>query len=146
MAGGQRSDLFSVPVTVTDPSTGESRQLGAWDKKTGGEVDSEETVYNASGGVRISLGGRVTPGNVVLSRLYDVTRDNPNEGWLISLVGRGRVFVGQQPTDAAHAANGRPLSYLGTLKRYTPPEVDSDSNDPAMVEIEATVEGTPKQS
>jgi hypothetical protein len=146
MADGQRSDLFSVAVTATDPATGESRQIGLWDGLSGGELDSEETVYNASGGVRVSLGGKTTPGNVVLKRLYDLTRDNPNEAFMLALVGRGDISVSKQPTNSAYAASGRPMSYLGTLKRYTPPEVDSDSSDPAMVEIEVTVKGNPKVS
>jgi hypothetical protein len=139
MADGQRSDLFSVAVTATDPATGESRQIGLWDGLSGGELDSEETVYNASG-------GKTTPGNVVLKRLYDLTRDNPNEAFMLALVGRGDISVSKQPTNSAYAASGRPMSYLGTLKRYTPPEVDSDSSDPAMVEIEVTVKGNPKVS
>jgi hypothetical protein len=138
-----RTNQFIVTLSLTDPATGEVRNLGEWDKQGGGGLDSEESVYRASGGRRVSLGGTKNPDNVTLSRLYDLIRDHANVGWMLALVGRGTAVITKQPTDGAFAATGRPLVYRGTLKRCTPPEVDSDANEAALIELEFTIEGEP---
>lgn len=139
-----RQNQHLVSLTIEDPATGERRQLGEWDKLEGGGLDSEESVYRAAGGRRVSLGGSTTPDNVTLSRLYDVVRDHAQVGWLLAMVGRGRCSIAKVPTDAAFAAAGSALTYEGTLKRCTPPEVDSESDDPGLIELEFTIEGSPK--
>lgn len=139
-----RQNQFLVTLSVTDPVTGETRNLGQWDKQSGGGLDSDESVYRAAGGRRVSLGGSINPDNVTLSRLYDLVADHANLGWLLALVGRGRASISKVPTNAAFAASGAPQTWSGTLKRCTPPEVDSDSSDPALIELEFTIEGPPK--
>lgn len=139
-----RQNQFLVSLSLTDPATGETRDLGVWDKQEGGGLDSEESTYRAAGGVRVSLGGSVNPDNVTLSRLYDLVRDHAQVGWLLALVGRGRAAIGKVPTNAAYQAQGQALTYVGTLKRCTPPEVDSESDDPALIELEFTIESSPK--
>lgn len=142
----QRSDLFSVSMTVTDPATGETRDTGVWDARAGGGSDSSETNYNAAGGQRLTLGGPKDPDNVTLSRLYDLTRDFPNRAFMLALVGRGDTVVTEIATDASFAALGQPLSWRCKLKRYTPPDYDSNSNDPAKVEVELTVTSGPNSA
>lgn len=139
-----RQNQHLVTLTIEDPATGERRDLGLWDKLEGGGLDSEESTYRAAGGTRVSLGGSVEPENVTLSRLYDLVRDHAQVGWLLAMVGRGRCSISKIPTDAAYASSGRPLTYGGTLKRCTPPEVDSESDDPGLIELEFTIEGAPK--
>jgi hypothetical protein len=47
--------------------------LGVFEDRTGGDTDSTETVYQLGGmGPRISLGGSVQVGNVVVRGLFDV--------------------------------------------------------------------------
>lgn len=140
MADGQREDQFLVTLALTDPVTGETRNLGLWDKLDGGELDSEETVYRAAGGRRKSLGGGQVPGNTTLQRNYELVRDHAIIGWLLALVGRGEGSIGQAPTNAAYAAAGGAIGRIGTLKRCTPPPVDSESNSAAMIELEFTIE------
>lgn len=116
---------------------------GVWDKLTGGEVDSEETKYRPGGmGPHVSLGGSVEVGNLTISRLYILNRDHDNIHWMISRAGKGKVVVNRQPLDADGNAYGRPLVYTGTLKTVTPPEVDSESSDAALLECEITPAGT----
>jgi hypothetical protein len=148
MAGGPtRMDTFAVNVQVEDVGHPARIMLncGIWDKKTGGEVDSEESKYPPGGmQTQVSLGGRKNVGNVTVSRLYRLVRDHQDlMQRLIDGAGKARMVVAQQPLDIDGNVFGRPLVTKGTLKRVTPPEVDSESSDAAMVELEMTVEGEP---
>jgi hypothetical protein len=137
-----RQNQHLVTLSLRDPATGETRNLGEWDKMEGGGVDSEDSTYTASGGRRVVLGGTVEPDAVTLSRLYDLQRDHAQVGWLLALVGRGEGVITKAPTDAGYNVAGPPLAYNGILKRCTPPEVDSESDDAGLIELEFTVGGT----
>ena len=148
MAGGPtRQDTFEVTVRVQDV-TNPNRpmlDLGIWDKRDGGQVDSEEYKY-PPGGMRpvVSLGGRKNVDNITVSRLYRLVRDHQELiGRLMAGVGKARMEVSQQPLDIEGNAFGRPIVWRGILKRCTPPGVDSESSDPAMIELEMTIEGEP---
>jgi len=148
MAGGPtRQDTWKVNVTVEDVGNPNRpmMNLGTWDTKQGGEVDSEEFKFNPGGlGDAVSLGGRKNVGNVTVSRLYRLIRDHQDLSQrMINGVGKARAIVAQQPLDIDGNAFGRPIVYNGTLKRWTPPEHDSQSSDAAMVEMEITIEGQP---
>jgi hypothetical protein len=132
-----RQDQYNTTMTVDGQDT------GVWDKLTGGEVDSEEAKYRPGGmAAHVSLGGSVEVGNLTISRLYILNRDHDNMHWLLSRVGRGQVTINRQPLDVDSNAYGRPLVYTGTLKTVTPPEVDSESSDAALIECEITPAGT----
>lgn len=149
--GATRKDTFKVGVLIEnlDPNAVNATQLidlEVWDKKTGGEVDSEEYKYSPGGMAdSISLGGRKVVNNLVVSRLYKLDRDHRKMGSrLINGVGRARMTVHQLPLDINGNAFGTPpITWNGTLKRVTFPEVDSESSDAALIEIEITVEGPP---
>lgn len=148
MAGGPtRQDTFRVSVLledVTNPNR-PMMPLGTWDKKSGGEVDSEEYRYYPGGMEdQVSLGGRKNVGNVTVSRLYRLVRDHDLlMQKMISGVGKAQVTISQQPLDINGNSWGRPLVYKGTLKRVLPPEHDSEGSDAALVEMEITVDGQP---
>lgn len=130
-----RQDQYSVTVSVTRGT--ETRDLGIFDKLTGGEKDSEELKYRPGAmGAQVSLGGFTSVGNVTVSRLYDLLRDAPNIGWLLEAVGRADVVATKQSLDTDGNAVGKPLVYGGNLKQVNPPEADSESSDAAMIEIE----------
>jgi len=132
-----RQDQYAVSMTV------DGTKFGVFDKLSGGEIDSEETKYKPGGmAPPVSLGGSVEVGNLTISRLYVLNRDHDTIHWLISRVGKGQVVVSRQPLDVDGNAYGRPLVYTGTLKTVTPPEVDSESSDAALVECEITPAGT----
>lgn len=135
---GTRQDTFRVIVHLNGNS------FGVWDKKSGGELDSDETRYSPGGMLpQISLGGRKQTGNVTLSRLYDRKDDHDRINTLFNAVGKGKVTISQRPMDPDGNAYGRPIIYNGTLKRVTVPDVDSESSTAAMIEIEVTVSGYP---
>jgi hypothetical protein len=132
-----RQDQYDVRVVV------DSVDLGTFDKLTGGEIDSEETTYKPGGmGARVSLGGSVNPGNVTVSVLYDLTRIHTIVHWLIGRVGKARATISKQPLDVDGNAFGQAITYPARLKQVNPPEVDSESSDAALLELEFTVDGS----
>jgi hypothetical protein len=142
MAGGPtRQDTWECNVWVA------GRKLGkeGWDKRSGGELDSEE--YKFSPGAMapsVSLGGRKTIGNITVSRLYRLVRDHQNLlQFLYNHVGKASMTVSQQPLDIDGNTFGKPIVWHGTLKRVTVPEMDSEGSDAALIELEMTVEGEP---
>lgn len=130
---GSRQDQYSVSVSI------DGDDYGVWDKMSGGGVDSTEQKYNPGGmAPEVTLGGKVTVDNVKVSRLYDLQRDHTTVKTIIGRVGKGRVVVKKQPLDVDGNPFGNPLVYQGTLKTCTPPEVDSESNNAALVELEVS--------
>jgi hypothetical protein len=132
-----RQDQFSVTAKIN------GQELGIFDTCKGGEVDSDEQKYSP-GAMQppLSLGGAVTMGNVTISRLFDLDRDQPIIHDLLSGAGLYPIEVKKQPLDVNKVPYGRPLVYTGKLKTVTPPDHDSTSSDPAMLEIEFVPTGT----
>lgn len=143
-----RQDTWAISLQVEDPrNPGVMLNLGIWDKKTGGNVDSEERVYYPGAmGPPISLGGRKSTDQVTLTRLYRLGRDHDSVQRLIDAAGISRIVVSQQPLDIYGNVYGRPIVYTGTLKTVNIPESDSEGNDPAMIEIVCTIAGTPSST
>ena len=131
-----RKDQHRVTVTV------DGRSLGVWDVLTGGETDTDELTYKPGGmAPAISLGGIVTVGQLIVSRIYQLERDHLQVHWLLGRVGKGNVVINKAVLDEDRNAFGQPLVTRGKLKRVTPPEVDSNSTDAATIEIEITPQG-----
>jgi len=129
-----REDTNLVTLRVDDVD------FGVWDKKTGGNADSEETKYSPGGMAKeVSLGGRQNHENITLSREFDWSRDLPSLGYLLDRRGRGAVTIGQQFLDIDGNARGNPLTSTGTLKSVQAPDHDSSGNDAALIEIECTI-------
>lgn len=143
---GTRQDTFLVNLRVEHPhNLGHFIDYGIWDTKSGGEIDSEERLYYP-GGMQppYSLGGRVNPGQVTLSRNYRLGRDHDGIQQLIDAVGRSRIIVSVQPMDRYKNRYGRPIVWTGTLKTVTLPEHNSEStSDPGMIELVCTIDKPP---
>lgn len=132
-----RQDQYNVTLTIGDVD------WGTWDKLNGGEIDSEELKYKPGGmGAQLSLGGSQEVGNITVSRLYELVRDHNQIGVLITGVGKLDVTVNRQPLDVDGVSYGSPIVYTGKLKALTLPEVDSESSDAALVELEITPSGS----
>lgn len=134
----KRQDTYSVSVQV------DNRPLGVFDKKSGGEVDSTETVFRPGGlGEQIALGGPVSTTNLVVQRHYDQDVHELYK-WLVQRVGRGVGRITQQPLDEDGNVSGTaPINYLGKLKRVAAPQVDSEISGAAMLVLEFTILGRP---
>jgi hypothetical protein len=132
-----REDQYAISVKIGD------LPASIWDKLDGGEVDSEELKYRPGGMLpQVSLGGSTEVGNLTVSRLYDLDRDHPGMHTLMASVGKATVVISRQPLDVDGNVKGDPLVYTGKLKAVTPPNVDSESSDAGMLEIEVTPSGT----
>jgi len=140
-----RQDQYWLTVLIDNTNS------GVWDKKTGGETDSEETRYRPGKmSQQISLGGSRFTGNITLQRLYDINRDHAGH-WpggnglsiqsLRQRSGRASVKIIEQPLDINGVSFGDPVTYYGTLKRVMTPDIDSESNDAGLIEIEVTISG-----
>jgi hypothetical protein len=115
-------------------------QLGTFDTLTGGGVDSDEVKWHPGGmGETISLGGTSEIENVVIGRIYLLARDHQQFA-ASSLFYPGRVgmVIVKQPLDGEGNAWGRPIVYIGTFKRCSPPEHDSNATDAGVIEYEMT--------
>lgn len=135
---GSRQDQFAITLHVS------GHDYGFWDKKTGGELDSDEVkYYPGATDQSVTLGGRVTPGNVTLQRLYDRVDDDPFIQLLFNAVGKGAATVTQRPLDKNGTPFGNRITWLGTLKRVLVPDVDSEATGAALLEVEITVAGSP---
>lgn len=133
-----REDQYNVTVSVEGLGN-----LGTFDKFTGGEVDSDEQKYRPGGmAPPVSLGGAVTMGNVVVSRLLDLQRDWDLMRALLNVVGVANITAAKQPLDINKVPFGRPLVYSGKIKTVTPPDHDSTSSDPALFDVEFVPSGT----
>jgi hypothetical protein len=140
---GTRQDTWVVRVHLTPPG-GAVTALGIWDKKTGGELDSDEVKYYPGGMAQPeSLGGRRTTGNLTLQRIYDRYDDHPKINMLFNSVGKGTITVAQRPMDINHNEIGKAIQWHGILKRVLVPDVDSEATSAALVEIEVSVSGYP---
>lgn len=141
---GQREDTASLRLSIKHPGDNNYTDYGIWDKRSGGELDSEETTYYPGNMAdRISLGGRVVPGNNTLQRLFNIDRDRPILDKLYSMVGRARCNISEQPLDRDGNAYGDPITWTGILKKVATPNRDSESNNAALIEIEISTEGRP---
>lgn len=140
-ANPTREDTHLLTLSINGGPNVGIRNLGTWDQKEGGEIDSEENKYKPGGmAAEISLGGTKTLGNITFRRYYDWARDDPHMAWLIARVGSGRGSMGIQMLDVHGNPQGGLLNYGGTLKAVVPPDLDSTSNDPAMLECEFTID------
>lgn len=132
-----REDQYSVILSI------DGVDYGVWDKMSGGGVESEEVKFRPGGmGSQISLGGSKAVSNITLSRLYSLTRDHPLVPTLMAKAGKGSCIVTKQPLDLDGLAVGIPLTYSGKLMNVTPPDHDSESSDPAMIELEISTDGS----
>jgi hypothetical protein len=138
---GARQDTWNVILTVA------GHNFGVWDKKTGGELDSDEVKYYPGGMAQAqSLGGRVTPGNITLQRLYDRDDDDQYIQVLFNVVGKGKAVVTQRALNIDGKGYGKHIVWTGKLKRVLFPDVDSEATSAAMIEVEITTDGTPSVS
>lgn len=138
MSTPTRKDMWAVSASVDGLG-----DLGVFDTFSGGDVDSDEQKYRPGAmAAPVSLGGAVEMANVTISRDYVLERDHPVVHSLLALVGVATIRVTKQPLDYHKVPYGRPLVYTGKIKRCLPPEHDSTSSDPAMIEIEFVPTGT----
>jgi len=145
MTGPTRRDTQRVTLQIRNPDAPNNLiDFGVWDKKSGGAVDTDIYKYKPGGmGKQVSLGGSPTIEDVTVSRLYRHERDHSEIGRLFDWAGRARCTVSQHILDLDGNVYGAPIVWVGLLKTTTPPDHDSESTDPAMVELVISPDGPP---
>jgi hypothetical protein len=142
-----RQDTWLISVQVENPGNpGHMIDYGTFDKMTGGAKQSQATQYRPGGmGDPISLGGKPTVTNVVVSRLARVYRDLQNIRQLLDAVGQSKMVVSRVPLDfEGNTYAGIPqMVYTGKLDRVSVPDIDSEGNAATLIELEMVVEGYP---
>lgn len=144
-----RQDTWEVSLEIYN-NVGKLEPWEVWDKKTGGEVDSEDVKYYPGGMADpLSLGGRVTIGNITLQRIYRKGRDHDKVANLMSYVGKNRCVVHQRPlnknTKDGFTTDGfrdTAITYTGVIKRVLVPEVDSEASGASLLEVEIAPDGS----
>jgi hypothetical protein len=103
-------------------------------------MDSEETKFRPGGMAQeLALGGSQTLENLTVARLFNLSRDLSVVKRWYARAGKARVTAVEQFLDTDGNAFGQPVSYVGKLKSVSIPEHDSESSDPALVELEITL-------
>lgn len=138
-----RQDTWIINVSLKVGNV--NHALGIWDKKSGGDVDSDEVKYYPGAmGPPISLGGRKTVSNVLVDREYDRIDDHSKIAMLLNAVGKGIVTVSQRPLDLdGNPNNAKAITYQGILKKVVVPPADSEATGPCLVQLEITITGYP---
>lgn len=143
---GTRPDTFTVGLMVEDPhKPGQWLDFGIWDTKTGGDLDSDDLLYYP-GAMQppYSLGGRISPQAVTLTRNYRIQRDHYHIQTLLDAVGKSAIQVSQFPMDKFGNTHTPALIWNGTLKTVTPPEHNSmASAEAAMITVVCTIDSAP---
>lgn len=129
----QRQRRFSVRI--------DGRDLGVWDTRDGADVDSNVKQYYP-GGMEdpVDLSSKKEYQPLKTSRLFSLSRDLPLIKELLNMPGEQIPFIGTELfLDPRKNVVGEGLTYRGTVKHVTQPPHDSESDDEAKVEVEATI-------
>lgn len=134
---GNRKDQSAITVTIDGENT------GIWEMKSGGGVDSDETlIYPGARQAPVALGGKQLPEQITLTRTYDLDRDQPKIKIWMNRAGKASVIVKDQSLDADDNAFGNPLVQKGRLKTVNPADRDSTDSGAAQVSIVVSVDGS----
>jgi hypothetical protein len=114
--------------------------IGFFQKRTGGALDSEEAKWG-SGGMQpeVARGGRASRDNVVLTRPYSRTRDAALYSKLGHLVGRSRARVVDIVLDS-NGQNADTNTFTGVLKKVDRGDYDDTSKDQRDFVIEISTD------
>lgn len=128
-----------VTVTVDLPSG--TTSLGVFDKRTGGDTQSQPPKHRpGGGGPEKSYAALPTYADVVVSRVYERSRDHELMRTLGNNAGRVKATVTEQPLDDDFHAWGSPVIWRGRLSTTKPGDYDSTSSAVRMLELTVIVE------
>lgn len=132
-----RVDEFRWTLTV------DGRDCGIFDKQTGGHGTSDEVKYRPGGmGPEVSLGGKSSRENLVLTRAYIRDRGDPDLArFLDQRRGKGKATAAGQPLDDDGNPFGKPDVLNGTVMTVNRPEHDSEGTGKAELVVTISLVG-----
>jgi hypothetical protein len=123
-------------ITVTV----DGKQLGIFDKKTGGDSMAKGNKHRPGGmGQERSYVSLITYSDLKVTRVYERTRDHELVRTLIGKGGIVNASVTEQPLDQNGAAFGTPIIYTGRFLGLNPGDADSTSESVRMFELDVEV-------
>ena len=127
-------------VTVNIELTrGRMTSLGIFDARSGGETTAEVSKHRSGGlGAELVFAGLPSHGDITLSRAYLKTRDHELARTLRKRTG-AKVTVSEAILDEDGVVWGSPVVSTGVLTGVNPGDVDSNSSDPRILELTATI-------
>lgn len=128
--------IESQSLTYVDIDAANLGDIGVFDTRDGGELDSDVSRHKPAALPEEILAGTQTTGNITVSRVFRRERDRPLLGPLAKARGRATATITVQYVDRDENPYGNPVVYTGLLKAATPPGQDSSSSDPASLELE----------
>jgi hypothetical protein len=132
-----RQDQATCALTV------EGRELPfVFNKRGGGEFDSEESKTRPAGGRRqVAHGGAPTVENVTLTAEFVPARDHADIQFLKKVRGWAEAGVVENYLDANGSVLAVGDTWTGVVKRVNTGSYDANSSDPREFEIEISTHG-----
>jgi hypothetical protein len=128
---------FTVTLRV------DSTDTGVWDTMSGGKLAASVTKHREGGmGPSVAYAGNANTDDVTLVRTFKRGRDTELWPFIKGRCGKGRCVISKQPLDEDGNAFGRPHVFTGLLSEVEGPEVDSDSEDRAIITLTIVTDGT----
>jgi hypothetical protein len=134
----KRKDTWLVNLSVAGVG-----DVGVARKADGFDIESEEVKVRPGGmAPEVSLGGKRSRNAATLTFWNNEQREAQTpalERAAGAGDGAGACVITRQPLDGDGNPNGKVRTYTGTLRNVKPVEYDEDSNDPAELEVEITL-------
>lgn len=127
MSAATQADAL-ITVTV------DGKPLGTFDKRSGGDVDSDISKRDTADGPQV-YHAKKTVNDLTVTRGYDRERDHELLRGLEQRAGRASMSVSEQPLDADGNPWGKPKTWDGMLKSVNSGEVDVTTSDPRDLDL-----------
>lgn len=124
-----------ITADVRDYRTGQWRDVGVFETKSGGDVEAEPS-KNRSGGMGRLKSHKALPdySDITIGRVPERT-DHELGRWLMGQCGLADMRVSETPLGDDGLPWGDPKTALGTLMTYAEGDADSNSSDTRPFEI-----------
>jgi hypothetical protein len=130
------SEEAHAQITVSVAATG---NLGVFEVMSEPTAGSEVSKFTPGGQAEeVVIGGRKTREDITVNRVWLNPRDRDVIALLDDARGssvKGAMRISRQPLDADYNPKGAPMVWNGVLMECTPPPADSESSDPARLQL-----------
>lgn len=129
----RRKDTWSYQLTVAGTLVGTARA------SEGMDIETDSLKVRPGGMAPEEAAGGVKSRNDGTLRFWYTERIHEITPWLERVAGNAVCTVAAQPLDGEGRPKGRVRTFIGVLGNVKPPEYDADSNDPAELEVDVSL-------